>query len=565
MNTSRKLINAIISGTNNLKNNKNLVDSLNIFPVPDGDTGTNMFMTMFAACSELEKIKGSELPVLAILDIISSALLRGARGNSGVILSLLFKGFSDGLKKDLKVVDGKQIASAFSLGVKKAYKAVMNPVEGTMLTVAKVACEKGNDASFFNNDVIFVLEAMYSGALKALAETPNLLPVLKKAKVVDAGGKGLCLILEGILSVFKNNFVIKENLETPDANSDTALKNNSIFSDPSISNFSHLNIKFTYCTEFIVKKEKNNVLPIDPMNEYFKTIGDCVVVVEDDEIIKVHMHTNNPGLALEEGIKYGEFLKVKIENMKEQNRAALESKANFEKELKESALLSPVSPSENYGFVAVALGDGIVSLFKDLGCNHVVSGGQTMNPSTEDIAKAVLATPARTVFILPNNKNIFLAAEQATSIVKDRNIKIIPSRTIPQGICAMLAFNEEKQDNENFLAMSNSTKKVKTGQITFASRDAEFGGFKIKKGDILALIDGKLVCKSKLINKAVFRLLHAMVTKRTEFVTVIYGSSVSSSDAETLFGNIQSRLGSKIEVSLVNGGQPVYHYIISVE
>ncbi|HAJ77601.1 MAG TPA: dihydroxyacetone kinase [Clostridiales bacterium] len=556
-----KLIDAIFSGANNLKNNKNLVDEMNIFPVPDGDTGTNMSMTISAACDELIKLRGEELSVSAVLEIVASAMLRGARGNSGVILSLLFKGFSEGLV-GINEIDGEQFVSAFRIGVNAAYKAVMNPVEGTMLTVARVAYEKGSDAAFFNTDEKFVLNAIYEGAIQALNETPNLLPVLKKAKVLDAGGKGLCLIFEGMLSVIKGSFFIEENLSKVD--SGIELKNNSIFDDPLISGFSHLNISFTYCTEFIVRKNLNTP-SIDSMKEFFKSIGDSAVVVEDKEIIKVHIHTNKPDLVIGEGLKYGEFLKVKIENMKEQNRVAIENRKVNNEDIKKNESLIPTEPVDNFGFVSVAFGDGIKALFTELGCAHVVNGGQTMNPSTQDIAEAVLATPAKTVFVFPNNKNILLAAQQVPSMVKDRKVTVVPSKTIPQGICAILAFSEEKNTDENFSNMLESIKKVKTGQITVASRDAEFGGFKIKKGEFLALIDGKLMYRSKHVEKAILKLLHAAVTKATMFITIVYGACINSKEANEVFEVVKNKFGSKAEISLVDGGQPVYNYIISVE
>ena len=559
--TGEKLIDAIFSGANNLKNNKNLVDEMNIFPVPDGDTGTNMSMTISAACDELLKLKGEKLSVSAVLEIVASAMLRGARGNSGVILSLLFKGFSEGLV-GINEIDGEQFVSAFRIGVNAAYKAVMNPVEGTMLTVARVAYEKGSDAAFFNTDEKFVLGAVYDGAVQALNDTPKLLPVLKKAKVLDAGGKGLCLIFEGMLSVIKDSFFIEENLSKVDSSIEP--KNNSIFDDPSISGFSHLNISFTYCTEFIVRKNLNTP-SIDSMKEFFKSIGDSAVVVEDTEIIKVHIHTNKPDLVIGEGLKYGEFLKVKIENMKEQNRVAIENRKVNNEDIKKNESLIPTEPVDNFGFVSVAFGDGLKALFTELGCAHVVNGGQTMNPSTQDIVKAVLATPAKTVFVFPNNKNILLAAQQVPSMVKNREVKVIPSKTIPQGICAILAFSEEKNTDENFSNMLESIKKVKTGQITVASRNAEFGGFKIKKGEILALVDGKLIQKSKHVEKAIPKLLNTVVTKSTMFITLIYGENVNSKDAKEVLKIVQNKFGSKAEISLIDGGQPVYNYIISVE
>lgn len=545
------LLNAIISGANNIKNNKETIDALNIFPVPDGDTGTNMSMTIGAGVLELNKLS-ENVSVSMVAKTAASALLRGARGNSGVILSLLFKGFAKGLS-DLETATGKDLVNALSIGVDAAYKAVMNPMEGTILTVARVAFEKGNDAAFFNNDPVFVWEEICKGAREALKTTPDLLPVLKKAGVVDAGGKGLTLIFDGMLKTFKDGVIINEEK--------TAISNlgspRTIFED-TISQFDD-DIRFTYCTEFIVGKDLTvSDSPLD-LRSYLETIGDCVVVVDDDDIIKVHVHTETPGLALQEALRYGQLLTVKVENMKEQNRIAKENSENPKN------ALEPVPPTEEIGFVSVAAGDGIVELFKELGCNHVVCGGQTMNPSTEDILKAVLATPCKTVFVLPNNKNIVLAAEQAVSLCQDRNLKVIPSKTIPQGVAAMLAFDPECDVNENFSNMLNGTKTVKTGQITFASRNAEFGGFKIKEGEILALDDGKLTFKSKDPVKAAIKLTHSMAKKDTAFITIIYGESVSEEDANIVYKNIQAKYGSHADITLINGLQPIYHFIISVE
>ena len=573
--TSSLLIKAVISGSNNLKNNENLVNELNIFPVPDGDTGTNMSMTMLSACESLRKIREDSLDVSAVLEIAASSMLRGARGNSGVILSLLFRGISQAAA-GRKEINGKQLVEAFKKGVENAYDAVMNPTEGTILTVARIAYEKGVDAAFFSSDEVSVLESMMEGAKEALMKTPELLPVLKRAKVVDAGGQGLYFILEGMLSVIKDGVVIPENFFNNSGTFNAGSKNFSIFDDPEISKFSHQNIKFTYCTEFIVRKKGEGSV-LEKLRSCFSKIGDSVVVVEDSDIVKVHLHTNNPDLALKEGLSVGDFLKVKIDNMKEQNRlvserSKAEASSNTEKdgnlEIKSvnsvTSVLEKAIPSQNYGFVGVAVGEGIESLFKELGCSHIVKGGQTMNPSIEDIITAVRATPAKDVFILPNNKNIFLAAEQVANVVKDRQVHVVPTKTVPQGIAALLAFSGNKSVKENFDSMTAGAGKVKTGQVTLASRDAEFGGLKIKKDDIISLIDGKLFCKSKDVNKAVLKLLHNMVRRNNEFVTIIYGEGVQDSDAERLFGIVQTKW-SKKEISLVKGNQPIYHYLVSVE
>ena len=572
--TAKLLIDAIISGANNLKNNESIVNELNIFPVPDGDTGTNMSMTIGTACDELKKISDSKLTVSSVFEIVASSMLRGARGNSGVILSILFRGFSENIKNE-EEINGKQLVEAFRKGVDGAYKAVVNPTEGTILTVARVAYEKGINAAFFDNNEINVLEAMLSGANDALIRSPELLPVLKRAKVVDAGGKGLCLIFEGMLSVFKDGLVITEKTISDSTIKPEISSYNSIFDDPEISKFSHQNIKFMYCTEFIVKKNQKESF-VDSLRSYFSEIGDSIVVVEDSSIVKVHLHTNNPDLALSKGLGIGDFLKVKIDNMREQNRLAIEDTRYKNLKSRNDVLaenskslnhikLEKVAPSQDFGIVSVALGDGIESLLKELGCTHVVKGGQTMNPSTDDLIMAVRATPAKDVFILPNNKNIFLAAEQVVNVVNDRKVHVVPTKTIPQGIAALLAFSSDRSPSENFASMVSSTEKVKTGQVTFASRNAEFGGFRIKKDDILALVDGKLFYKTKDVNKAVLKLLHHMLGKNNEFITLIYGESVQDNEAEELLNLVQNKFGSKREISLIKGNQPIYHYIISVE
>ncbi len=566
---SVKLVNAIFSASNNLKNNRDLVDDLNIFPVPDGDTGTNMSMTMDSACSELKKISFSNLPLCSVLEIASSALLRGARGNSGVILSLLFKGICEGLK-DKNECDSAQFVDAFRIGVDAAYKAVMNPTEGTILTVARLAYEQGHKAAALNSDEIYVVTAMLEGANRALEMSPDLLPVLKKAKVVDAGGQGLCLILEGMLSVFKDGVVILEEKRT-DFVPELA-EENKIFSDSTVSGFEHDGIKFAYCTEFMIHKNQEESEAADYLREYLAEIGDCVLVVDNGEIVKVHVHSNNPDLALGKALEFGELTKVKIENMKEQNRKRLSEptglSAVVRNDSNSSLKVSPAYedfPPKEFGFVAVASGEGIKNLFRNLGCSEVVEGGQTMNPSTNNIADAIKSVSANTVFVFPNNKNILLAAEQATKLVKEKRVHIVPSKTISQGVCALLAFSEDKTDNENFSEMVKSAENVQTGQITFASRDAEFGRLRVKKGDIIALADGKLVCKSKNVDKAAMKLLHGMIKSSTSFLTLFYGQNVTTDEAKRLFGLLQNKYGKRVEISLVNGGQPVYHYIISVE
>lgn len=545
------LKNAIISGANNIANYKTLVDELNIFPVPDGDTGTNMSMTMMAAKTELSKLENAETDKVA--STAASSLLRGARGNSGVILSLLFRGFARGLD-GLKEADGSDLVNALGIGVESAYSAVMKPTEGTMLTVARVAYERGKEVVLSDKDPIHVWSEICKGASEALKTTPDLLPVLKKAGVVDAGGKGLCLIFEGMLSVMKDGKIIpkEENLK---------VEENSEFSDffkNAAAEFDEV-ITFTYCTEFIVGiNEKNKEKP-SKLRDYLQTIGDCVVVVDDEEIIKVHIHTENPGNALQKALNYGQLLAVKIENMKEQHRLAAEKNQANKKTLSEK------KPTEETGFVSVSAGDGLETLFMDLGCSHVVSGGQTMNPSTEDLREAVMATPAKVVFLLPNNKNIIMAAEQVIPLVDDRRVIVLPTKTIPQGLSAMLSFDTSLSADENQEIMINSALKVNTGSVTFAARNSGYAGFKIKEGDILALNNGKLSFTEKDIVKAAYKLTKSMINKDSSFVTLIYGSDVSEEQAQRACDLISSKVGSHMDITVVNGGQPVYYFMISVE
>ncbi len=550
---------AILSGANNICKNKKSVDELNIFPVPDGDTGTNMSMTMTAAIQALEKEEDTSAGQVA--KKAASAMLRGARGNSGVILSLLFRGFSKGLQ-DKDEVSGVELSEALGLGVDAAYKAVMTPTEGTILTVARVAYEKARAAAAIDSDPVYVWSAVCMGASAALEETPELLPVLKKAGVVDAGGQGLCLIFEGMMSVLRDGVMIQMEKSEEEKADETA----EFFRNVAAEFDSEIN--FTYCTEFIVGRDPEVTRDPLELRAYLETIGDCVVVVDDEEIIKVHVHTENPGNALQEALTFGQLLTVKIENMKEQHRKAAE--ANEEAKAAASAKPQPVQlervePTEELGFVAVAAGEGLHTLFTDLGCSHVVSGGQTMNPSTEDILAAVLATPAKKVFVLTNNKNIIMAAEQTIPLVTDREVVVLPTRTIPQGLSAMLAVDPDAQPEENRQLMMDAAGTVATGLVTFAARDSEFGGHRIRQGDIMGLRNGKLDYIEKDPIHTCSKLTRSMVNKNTSFITIIYGSEITEAQAEDACRRIRSKISDDIEVTLINGGQPVYYFIISVE
>lgn len=554
------LKNAIISGANNIINQKAEIDALNIFPVPDGDTGTNMSMTITAAKNELLKLDDGT-PVCEVAKKTASALLRGARGNSGVILSLIFRGFAKGLA-DLEEADAKSVVKALGLGVDAAYKAVMKPTEGTILTVARVAYEAGIEACSMVEDTTEMWQVICAAADQALLTTPDLLPVLKKAGVVDAGGKGLCVIFKGMLSVIEGGEMIECSSDTAGAvaaDEDAFRSAAAEFDD---------DIRFTYCTEFIVGRNiETEKTPLD-LRAYLETIGDCVVVVDDDEIIKVHVHTEQPGNALQAALEHGQLLTVKVENMKEQHRKAAEENnaAKSDKKAAAPQKLEPAEPTEDIGFVAVAAGEGVKLLFKDLGCTHIVSGGQSMNPSTDDILEAILATPAKTVFVLPNNKNIIMAAEQTVPLVKDRRVIIIPSRTIPQGMVSMLAFDPDMEIEGNKRAMFDALSNVSTGMVTFAARDSEFGSTKIKKGEIIALENGKLtITEKESYVKAAVKLTKSMINRNTSFITVIYGNGVTEEEAMEACEQIRSKAGSSVEVTLIEGDQPVYYFIISVE
>ena len=548
---------AIISAANHLTNQRKQIDDLNVFPVPDGDTGTNMSMTLANSVRELEKLSGETAGKVA--QVNASALLRGARGNSGVITSLLFRGFAKGLK-DVENASAENIAAAFRLGVEAAYKAVMKPTEGTILTVARVAAEYAEAACEEGKNEVEVFAAALEGAKTALAETPELLPVLKKAGVVDAGGQGFVVILEGMMSVFENGVIIASNAQkTAESEAETT--------DSAAGEFES-EIKFTYCTEFIVNRSADCTKQPAELRAYLESIGDCVVVVDDDEIIKVHVHTDHPGNAIENGLTFGQLVHMKIENMRDQHERAKHDAENTKKKPAKSADLTetfePVAPTKPIGFVSVSAGEGLAELFRDLGVDTVVSGGQTMNPSTDDILKAIESTPAETVFVLPNNKNIIMAAEQAIPI-STRKVIVIHTRTIPQGISTMLAFNEDATDEVNAIEMQKSTERVATGQITFAARDSDFDGHAIKKGELLALLGGKVSFTDTDLERSVLKLARQMVKRDSEFITVIYGADVTEEQAAAVEEQLRQKYGSKIEITVVNGGQPIYYYILSVE
>ena len=536
---------AFISAAHSISNQRKTVDELNVFPVPDGDTGTNMSMTMSNALAELKNLR-DDCECSEAADIMASCLLRGARGNSGVILSLIFRGFSKALS-DRSEMDAQSLTEGLELGVDGAYKSVMKPTEGTILTVARQSAEKAREVLHTTNDPCIIMDEVCRQAEKSLEETPKLLPALAKAGVVDAGGKGLLIIFLAMRDVFMGGKIVE---------SESVEKNNK---PVNVETFSSAvgqydtEINFTYCTEMLITK-KHDCDDSSKLRAYLETIGDCVVVVEDDEIIKVHVHTNHPGKAIEKGLKFGYINLPKIENMKLQHEA---------KQKESNTEIISVKPEKEFGFVAVAAGNGIENMFRDIGVDCIVKGGQTMNPSTEDLLAAIMSCPAETVFVLPNNKNIIMAAEQAVNLA-DRRVCVLQTRTIPQGMSAMLAFDPDADFNTNRIEMTKALEKVSTGQITFAARDSEFEGHSIKQGEILCLENGKLAFVEKDLSKAAYKLTKKLVKNDSSFITILYGSDVTDDAAESLREQVASKYN-HIDVNLINGGQPVYYYIISVE
>lgn len=550
--TGKMFRDGVISASNNIANSRSEVDALNIFPVPDGDTGTNMSMTIGAAAKEMAVLP-DDCTIGDASARCASALLRGARGNSGVILSLIFRGFSKGFK-GLETADSKAVANAFELGVKAAYKAVMKPTEGTILTVVRKASEAATKAAETEKDPLEVSFEALKAAKEALAQTPELLPVLKQAGVVDAGGSGLVLIFEGIQSVWANG-VIVQPIEG------SGVEPVSVPSKSTVANALD-DIKFGYCSEFLIEKA-SGAKEKDPLKlrAFLESIGDCVVVVDDNDIIKVHVHSNEPGNVIQAALKYGQLINIKIDNMRYQHRNANEGVANGE-----APVMPKAEPVNKYGFVAVCAGEGLEELFKDIGADVVVSGGQTMNPSTDDILNAVMATPAKTVFVLPNNKNIIMAAEQSINLAEGREVRVLQTKTIPQGISAMLMFDETADANENQMAMMEAAENVETAQVTFAARDSEIEGVPIKQGEIMGLCNGKIKYTGNDIKDIAYKSAVKVFKKnQSSIITVIYGADTTEADAEEVKNRLAEKYGDDVEISIVNGGQPIYYFIISVE
>ena len=529
----------IISAAAAIENNKQALNELNVFPVPDGDTGTNMSMTIGSAAADLRKTEDPDLDKAS--KVAASAMLRGARGNSGVILSLLFRGISKRLK-GAEVCDGVLWAEALQEGVDAAYKAVMKPAEGTILTVARLAAAKAADAARENNFIEFVHEAAIEEAGKALANTVNQNPVLKKAGVVDAGGKGWVVALEAMLSALQGEDVVA----VEDAPAET--KQSADFSE-----FNTEDITFSYCTEFIISRENDR----DPecLRAFLSELGDSLVLVDDDEIIKVHVHTNDPGKALSEALNYGSFVTVKIENMRLQHT---------EKVLSEQEVAPKIAePEKPLGVVSVCAGAGLKDVFLNLGVDQVISGGQTMNPSTQDILEAVNKVPAETVFVLPNNKNIIMAAQQVDALTP-KNVVVIPSKTVPQGVTAMLSFAPEGSVEENTAALTEALDTVDTMQITYAARNSDFDGYDIHEGDYLALCGSQLFGTSQDIKVLLKSLAEKVRDDGKEYITIYYGEDVKEKHAQKA-ADLFADICPNADVNLLSGGQPVYYYLISAE
>lgn len=550
--TGKMFRDGVISASNNISNSRQAVDALNIFPVPDGDTGTNMSMTIGAAAKEMAVLP-DDCTLSEASSRCASALLRGARGNSGVILSLIFRGFAKGFK-GLDEADGKAVANAFKLGVEAAYKAVMKPTEGTILTVIRKAAEAADELSQTLDDPIEVSFAALLAAKEALAQTPEQLPVLKKAGVVDAGGQGLVLIFQGFESVFGHNAIVQ-------ALDGSAVVPVSVPDKSTVAKASD-DIEFGYCSEFLIEKSAD-AKEKDPLRlrAFLESIGDCVVVVDDSDIIKVHVHSNEPGNVIQAALKYGQLINIKIDNMRYQHRNANEGVKEGE-----MPVMPKAEPENEYGFVAVCAGEGLSELFKDIGADVVVSGGQTMNPSTDDILNAVMATPAKTVFVLPNNKNIIMAAEQAIPLAEGREVRVLQTKTIPQGISAMLMFDESADADENQMAMMEAAENVSTAQVTFAARDSEIDGEPIKQGEIMGLCNGKIkYTGTDIVDIAYKSTVKVFKRAQSSIITLIYGEGVSEEQALAVKEKLENKYSDEVEISIVNGGQPIYYFIISVE
>jgi len=556
---NRKTINAstlsrmFLAGAKNLEAKKEWINELNVFPVPDGDTGTNMTLTIMSAAAEVGALGDTDMESLA--KAISSGSLRGARGNSGVILSQLLRGFTRGVRK-YEELDAPLIAAAMERGVETAYKAVMKPKEGTILTVAKEAALKAVEIAEEMEDLEEFFREVFVHAEATLAKTPEMLPVLKEAGVVDSGGQGLLEVFRGAVDGFLGKEVDYSQFEKSAAPSVTK-----------ISPQAEADIKFGYCTEFIIMLNKE--LPEEEehsFKEFLMSIGDSIVLVADDEIVKVHVHTNHPGQAIERALTYGSLSRMKIDNMREEHQEKLIKDAEklAAQQAEEEEAKAAEQPPKEVGFISVSAGGGLTNIFKDLGVDYLIEGGQTMNPSTEDMLNAIAKVNAKTIYIFPNNKNIILAANQARDLTEDKEIVVVPTKTVPQGISAIISFVPEKNGEENLEAMMEAVSRVKTGQITYAVRDTRIDDKEIHEGDIMGIGDSGILAVGKTKEEVAKETVVSMIDEDSEIISLYYGADTEETEAEALAEELEA-LYPDCEIEVNQGGQPIYYYIISVE
>ena len=556
---------AVLAAAKGLEAKKEWINELNVFPVPDGDTGTNMTMTIMAAAREVAAIENPTMESIA--KALSSGSLRGARGNSGVILSQLFRGFTKEIKESNEITV-TSLANAFTRATETAYKAVMKPKEGTILTVAKGMAEKAVDLATQTDDVIDFLTQVIEEGDYVLSQTPDMLPVLKQAGVVDSGGQGLMQVMKGGLDGLLGRGIPFDTAAPAAGNTESTKPKVAAGSDE----LSTSDIKYGYCTEFIVNVEKTYDMDEEQkFKGYLESIGDCVVVVSDDDIIKVHVHTNHPGLAFEKGLTYGSLSRMKIDNMREEHHERLIQNASnvaqtpeTPAEAKKEEAPASNEPRKPYGFIAVSIGKGLGEIFKGIGADYLIEGGQTMNPSTEDMLNAIEKVNADVIYILPNNKNIILAAEQAKSLVEDKKIFVVPSKTVPQGIAALINFLPDLSPEENLENMTSEMGRIHTGQITYAVRNTNIDGMEIHEGDIMGIGDSGMLAVGQNVNETVLETLKRMVEDESELISVYFGEDVTEEDAEALVEKVQTAFPN-CEVELNDGGQPIYYYLLSVE
>ena len=544
-----------LSGAKNLEAKKEWINELNVFPVPDGDTGTNMTLTIMSAASEVGALTDPDMESLA--KAISSGSLRGARGNSGVILSQLLRGFTRGVRK-LTDLDAPAIAAAMERGVETAYKAVMKPKEGTILTVARAAADRAAELADAAEDLDAFFDGIFQHAEETLARTPEMLPVLKEAGVVDSGGQGLLEVFRGAIDGYHGKEVDYSQFEA---------------AAPKITKISpqaEADIKFGYCTEFIILTEKEFTEEDEhEFKKFLSSIGDSIVCVADDDVVKIHVHTNDPGLAIQKALTYGQLSKMKIDNMREEHQEKLirDAEKLAEEQAKEEAAYEEkktAEPRKAMGFITVSIGAGMNEIFKELGADYIIEGGQTMNPSTEDMLNAIDQVNADTVFILPNNKNIILAANQAKSLVEDKEIIVIPTKTVPQGITAIINFMPDADAKTNEEAMLEEIKNVKTGQMTYAVRDTHIDDKEIHEGDIMGIGDSGILAVGKDLEETTKELIANLVDEDSELISIYYGEEVSEEEAEKFAGEIEE-LYPDVDVDIQFGGQPIYYYVLAVE